>query len=154
MFYLGKLCLAFNFLLCWHSGSELKETTWAVASSTGQTCCVWVPLDTEIHFSLPLLFRNWIVSWFSFFFCSFWETRQKTWPLFPFSSRCLKFLSIYKFWLSQFLWQCSKLHRNKKNKNSFCFPYNSFKCIRPFVTAVVLQVTCQLVSQVLVESKS
>lgn len=40
MFYLGKSGLALNFLLCWHSGSELKETTWAVATSSGQTRCV------------------------------------------------------------------------------------------------------------------
>lgn len=58
IFYLGMLGLASNFLLCWHSGSELKETAWAVPCSSGQTLCVEVPLETEIHFFLPFLFIN------------------------------------------------------------------------------------------------
>lgn len=101
IFYLGMLGLASNFLLCWHSGSELKETAWAVPCSSGQTLCVEVPLETEIHFFLPFLFINWIVFWFNFLSCSFWEIRQETCPLFSFYSRCSKKLSsFYKFRLS------------------------------------------------------
>lgn len=56
-----------NFLPCWPSGSELKETAWAVPCSSGQTLCVEIPLDIEIHFFPPLLFKNWVASWFNFF---------------------------------------------------------------------------------------